>query len=65
MWLPKWHNLSDTEMSLTPQISCLQLQCIWALLLRHYFCQAGIEMQIWDITTVFFHYPINVDELAR
>lgn len=49
----------------TPQISYLQLQCIWSLLLRHYLHQTGIEMQICDITAVFCHYHINMDELAR
>lgn len=48
-----------------PQISCLQLQCLWPLLFRHYFHQAGTEMQICDITAVFCHYHINMDKLAR
>lgn len=35
-----------------PPESCFQLQCIWPLLLRYYFHQAGTEMQICDITAV-------------
>jgi hypothetical protein len=27
--------------------------------------QAGIEMQICDIISGFFHYPINMDELTE
>ena len=65
MWLPKWHNLRGTEVPFTPQLSCLQLQCIWPLFLRHYIHQAGLEMQRCDITAVFLHYHINMGELAR
>lgn len=54
MWLPKWHNWRGTEVPFTPQLARLQLQYIWPLFLRHYLHQAGLEMYICDITTVFF-----------
>lgn len=48
-----------------PHIPCLQLPCLWPLLFRHCFHQAGTEMQMCDMAAVFCHDHINMDTLAR